>query len=77
MPFFLYIAVHTFTNTPGSGPIFLSNLICQGSEKNLLECSSQPIGLHTCDHTQDVGIECEGERECALNMCVHVISFCF
>ena len=45
-----------------SGPIFLDQLACTGSDSNLLECSrrGQIIGLTSCDHTQDVWVECKG-----------------
>ena len=42
-------------------PIFLDQLNCDGSESELFECGRHTgIGLHTCDHSQDVGIRCEG-----------------
>ena len=47
--------------TVGDGPIFLSQLLCSGSEQSLLECSSgYPVGLHRCDHSMDVGLLCLG-----------------
>ena len=43
-------------------PIFLDQLNCDGSESNLFECGRHTgIGLHTCDHLQDVGLRCRGE----------------
>ena len=48
----------------GTGPIYLSELICTGDESSLLDCSRrrhQPIGLQTCDHNQDVAVRCTGE----------------
>ena len=47
-----------------TGPIFLTDLVCNGDESNLFDCSrwrNKPIGLHTCDHTQDVAVRCVGE----------------
>jgi len=45
-----------------SGPIFLDQLACTGSDSNLLECSrgGQILGLASCNHTQDVWVECKG-----------------
>ena len=45
-----------------SGPIFLDQLTCSNSDRNLLDCSrgGTIIGLTSCDHTQDVWVECEG-----------------
>ena len=56
------VVVRYFTGAPGSGPIFLSNLMCEGNEKTLLECTTSLIGLHSCDHTQDVWVECRGNK---------------
>ena len=48
----------------GTGAIFFSDLNCEGSESSLLDCPrrfNQPPGLVlSCDHTQDVGIQCTG-----------------
>ena len=42
----------------GSGPIFLDNVGCHGTESSLLECYHPGIGVHNCQHDDDVGIEC-------------------
>ncbi|XP_025100423.1 deleted in malignant brain tumors 1 protein-like isoform X2 [Pomacea canaliculata] len=42
----------------GSGEIFLSNLMCRGSETSLEQCSHTGFYYHYCDHSQDVGIVC-------------------
>ena len=44
----------------GIGPTFLDNVQCTGSESNLLECPSNPIGNENCDHTADAGVRCPG-----------------
>ena len=45
----------------GSGPIFLDQLDCNGDEQSLVDCAiHSPIGIHSCDHSEDVGIQCEG-----------------
>ena len=40
--------------------IFLDNVVCQGTESSLLECDTNPIGEHNCDHSEDAGVRCEG-----------------
>ena len=45
----------------GSGPIFLDEVHCSGTEISLLECNRfSLLGLHMCQHSQDVGVDCEG-----------------
>ena len=45
----------------GSGPIFLSELNCSGSEVSILDCpAGHPVGLHHCNHSMDVGLMCQG-----------------
>ena len=45
----------------GSGPIFLDQLSCSGSEQSLLECPvGRAVGLHRCNHSMDVRLRCAG-----------------
>ena len=46
----------------GSGfdPIWFDNSICNGTESSLLECSTNPIGEHNCNHSEDAGVRCNG-----------------
>ena len=43
-----------------SGPIFLENLACSGDESTVFDCPRGVLGLHHCDHSQDVGVQCYG-----------------
>ncbi|XP_077426272.1 uncharacterized protein LOC144054820 [Vanacampus margaritifer] len=43
----------------GTGPIWLDNVECTGSEAKLGECSHRGIGLHNCGHHEDAGVICE------------------
>ena len=47
----------------GTGPIFLDNVRCGGTETSLLSCSHRRIGRHNCGHHEDAGVECP----CRLN----------
>lgn len=42
----------------GSGPIFMDNVQCDGSESNLLKCHGNQPGRHNCQHFEDVGVKC-------------------
>ena len=44
--------------TPGTGPIWLDSLVCQGDEESISDCDHQPWGEHNCEHQEDVGICC-------------------
>ena len=56
---------------PGSGPVFLDEVVCSGTEQELLECAHAGIGNHICgraasaviiqsEHEFDVAITCKG-----------------
>ena len=40
-------------------PIHLDELECSGAEATLLNCTHSGIGVHNCDHPEDVGIICQ------------------
>ncbi|KAK3088009.1 hypothetical protein FSP39_013360 [Pinctada imbricata] len=42
----------------GTGPIWLDNVNCIGTESSILQCSHNGIGTHNCAHTEDVGVIC-------------------
>ena len=39
--------------------IHLDDFQCMGMEPNLLNCSHSPVGVHDCQHREDIGIICE------------------
>ena len=48
---------------PGSGPVFLDEVVCSGTEQDLMECAHAGIGNHICiqsEHEFDVAIMCKG-----------------
>ena len=45
----------------GSGPIFLDDVGCNGTELLLTNCTNLGVGLHNCAHFEDAGVVCKGK----------------
>ena len=48
--------------TDGSGTIGSSALQCTGDESKLAECPQADWGDNDCDHSTDVGLECQARE---------------
>ncbi|XP_078685555.1 scavenger receptor cysteine-rich type 1 protein M130-like [Branchiostoma floridae x Branchiostoma belcheri] len=42
----------------GTGPIYIEDLQCDGTESSLFNCSHRGWGIHDCDHWDDVVVVC-------------------
>ncbi|XP_051565767.1 macrophage receptor MARCO [Myxocyprinus asiaticus] len=47
-----------FTATSGSGQIWMDELRCTGQEKSIFDCPHAGMGIHNCNHGEDVGVSC-------------------
>jgi len=45
----------------GSGPIWLDDIQCNGTEANLFNCPNRGWGSHNCLHDEDVSVSCYNE----------------
>ena len=43
----------------GSGPIHYDDVVCNGSETRLADCSHNGIEVHNCGHHKDAGVVCD------------------
>ena len=44
----------------GTGPIWLDDVVCLGTEPDLFICRHYGIGNHNCRHHEDASAECLG-----------------
>lgn len=61
---------------PGTGLIWLDNVICLGNEESLDECYHQAWGQQDhCNHQKDVAIRCSGKHTLGFTKSVRNFKF--
>ena len=63
---------------PGSDPIWLDNVMCNGNEASLAECTYPGVGIiEGCTHDKDVGVRCRGSQSkidyIIISVCMHYL----
>ena len=54
------VATHRASFGAGMGLIHLDNVVCNGEEPQLANCTHSGIGVHNCNHSEDAGVICQG-----------------
>ncbi len=57
----------------GTGRIWLDNVQCTGTERELTNCAASSSGVNSCTHAQDAGVRC-GKK---LELCLHNLTMQF
>ncbi len=53
------VAIHSSIYGPGSGPIWLDDVRCGGTERQLAECNNRGWdNIRTCLHDRDAAVNC-------------------
>lgn len=55
-------ATHNAFFGQGRGPILMDYVRCSGFEESLIDCHHNGLGHSTCEHWEDAGVICQGER---------------
>uniref|UniRef100_A0A672HCY3 SRCR domain-containing protein n=1 Tax=Salarias fasciatus TaxID=181472 RepID=A0A672HCY3_SALFA len=45
----------------GEGPIWYDDLFCIGNESSISDCRHSGLGVHNCNHNEDISVVCEGK----------------
>ena len=60
------IPYSTATVGAGTGPVWLQNLMCTGSEQQLFNCSVMATTYAYCSYSNGVSAQCAGKKLCVL-----------
>ncbi len=63
----LHIGAIAFSSAyfgPGDGPVWLRNVVCDGTEQSLANCSHEGliVAPSYCNHFQDASVQCPGQH---------------
>ena len=56
----------------GSGPIFLDEVWCNGTESRLAGCRYKIAAVHDCNHLESASVTCKGNDTAVSILCMHL-----
>ena len=74
------VAAFSTYHDEGTGPIWLDNVQCLGTELDFFTCVHNGIGVHDCDYSEDASVECLGIQTMyykCLSTYVHMFSIVY
>ena len=75
------LAVYSAAFGQGSGPIFLDNVLCDGSEATLAKCGHLGVSItRSCSHNDDAGVRCLGGQGLYIEsslLCLYFYLLCY
>lgn len=57
----------------GSGPIWLDDVQCNGTEASIGDCTHKGWNVHNCGHFEDVGVICDTSEGKFSNICLSAL----
>ncbi|XP_053380060.1 deleted in malignant brain tumors 1 protein-like [Mercenaria mercenaria] len=64
----LFVAREKAQFGAGTGQIWLDDTTCQGNETSLFSCRTNPWGQNNCGHDEDVGVDCDPNRDAQVTL---------
>ncbi len=69
----MIISSYSFSQASSTTRKWLDNLRCRGTERRLINCPANPIGVDDCTHSQDVALICTASTASTASKNLYII----